>query len=105
MADPPLAATRLLSTSEQVRLLKNQIAFLEEDIAEKEWCVRLLIDDNAETDFLLGVNERARTGAAVEAYRSNVRRIERLRAEIETARADLQTYRRVLAERYGEAAP
>jgi uncharacterized small protein (DUF1192 family) len=101
--DPAPAATRALSAAEQMRLLRNEIEFLEADIAEKEWRVRLLIEDNAEIDFLVAVNERVIADGVLEDYRRNVGRIALLRGEIESARQDIRTYRRVLAERFGEA--
>src|SRR5438046_9548452 len=105
MQDLTPSATRRLSTNEQVRVLRNHIAFLEEDIADMERQVDLLVQDNAEIDFLAGVNERMRSAAVTDLYASNVRRIEKLRREIEGARNDIRTYRRVLEERFGVVAP
>lgn len=103
MQDLTPSATRRLSMLEQVRVLRNHIAFLEEDIIDMERQVDLLVEDNAEIDFLAGVNERMRTLPVTELYSVNVRRIEKLRQEIEGARNDIRTYRRVLSERFGAA--
>ncbi len=105
MRNPMPSATRRLSTPEQVRVLRNQIAFLESDIADKERALDLLVDDNAEMDFLVTVNENARTGELVALYEANVRRIEAIRSEIEAELADIRTYRRVLTERFGVTVP
>jgi hypothetical protein len=105
MRDLAPSATRRLSTAEQVRILRNQIAFLEEEIAEMERQIEALVEDNAETDFLAGVNERMRSAAVVDLYRTNVRRIESLRLAIEGAWSDIRAYRRALEERAGVAAP
>ena len=98
-------ATRRLSEPEQLRELRNQIAFLELDVAEKERALELLVDDNAEMDFLITVNENARTGEMVALYDANVDRIESIRHDIRAALDDIETYRRVLAERFGVSAP
>ncbi len=94
-------ATRSLSQDEKVLVLRNQIAFLEEQIGEIERRIDLLVDDNAEMDFLAGLNERARTEELIDLYRANVARIDELRREIAAANEDLRLYRRVLAERFG----
>ena len=94
-------ATRALSQGEQELVLKNQVLFLEEQIAELEARIDALVDDNAEMDFLAGVNQRARTEAHEELYRANVSRIEQLRLEVAASAQDIDTYRRVLVERFG----
>jgi hypothetical protein len=105
MRDLTPSATRRLTGPEQVRVLRNQIAFLDDEIAEKEKRLELLVEDNAEMEFLSGVNERVRTAAYVDLYLENLQEIERLRGEIDVARRDLLTYRRVLSERFGVTVP
>src|SRR5688572_5317559 len=90
-------ATRALSRSEKVQVLKNQVVFLQERIADLEGQIELLIDDNAEMDFLAGVNERARTAEIAALYDANVARIEAMRREIAATHEDIRIYRRVLA--------
>ena|SRR5438552_3882670 len=94
-------ATRSLSRGEQVVVLRNQVAFLEETIAELERRIDLLVDDNAEMDFLADVNARARTEAVEGLYRANVAQIDELRREIAASSEDIRLYRRILAERFG----
>ncbi len=97
--------TRQLSTTEQVRLLRNHVEFLAEEIAEKERRLGLLEEDIVEIRFLAEVNERVRGDPVMELCRANELRIEALRREIDVARTDLSTYRRVLTERYGVRPP
>ncbi len=85
-------------------MLKNHVSFLEEQIGEMERRIATLVDDNAEMDFLAGVNERARTSEAIDMYRANVEKIEELRGRIGSANEDIRVYRRALAESYGESA-
>jgi hypothetical protein len=94
-------ATRSLSQGEQVLVLRNQVAFLEEQIAEMLRRIELLVDDNAEMDYLAGLNKRARSPEVVDLYKANVARIEELRQEIAASNDDIAIYRRVLAERFG----
>lgn len=97
------AATRTLSDGEKMLVLKNHVVFLEEQLSELEGRIGALVDDNAEMDFLASINERARTDEVEEMYRANVARIEELRREVAAATADVDLYRRLLAERYGAA--
>ncbi|HVY60113.1 MAG TPA: hypothetical protein VHF22_00610 [Planctomycetota bacterium] len=94
-------ATRALSRGEQVLVLRNQVAFLEEQIVEMLRRIDLLVDDNAEMDYLAGLNERARSPEMVDLYGANVARIEDLRGQVAAANDDIAIYRRVLAERFG----
>ena len=80
--------------------MKNQIEFCQERIADLERRIELLIDDNAEMDFLAGVNERARTAEIAALYDANVARIEAMRGEIAATAEDIRIYRRVLADRF-----
>ena len=95
------SATRALSRGEQVIVLRNQVAFLEEQIAEMLRRIDLLVDDNAEMDYLAGLNERARGAEMVDLYSANVARIDGLRREIAASNEDIAIYRRALAERFG----
>ena len=94
------SATRALSKGEQVLLLRNQVDFLEEQIAEMLGRIDLLVDDNAEMDYLAGLNERARSAEMVDLYSANVARIDALRREIAASNEDIAIYRRELADRF-----
>lgn len=95
------SATRALSRTEKVLVLRNQVEFLEEQVADMFRRIDLLVDDNAEIDYLAGLNARVRNGAMEDLYRANVSRIDDLRREIATANLDIALYKRTLVDEFG----
>lgn len=94
-----LAST--LSPSEQAQVLRNHIAFLEEELADKAWSIDLLERDNAEMDFLGSISpwEKARSAPIWEQNRD---RIAALRLEARRVEGQVRLFREVLWERFGE---
>lgn len=100
MVESISGVTRSLSRDEKISLLRRNVEFLFESIVEMRQRIAILIDDNAEMDFLAAIDDRA-SDAREQSYLDNTRVIRQLEDEITKSRRSLLLYKEVLREQFG----
>lgn len=96
MGETTLEITRELTACEKVTVLKNNIEHLLDEIEGLTAQIRILVDDNAEIDFLTAVNRDFGTPEIRRHYSENVAQIRRLHEQIAQARWEIGLYRDAL---------